>query len=309
MWTVKTLIRLGGCPGWSESSLGAHAILLVLSCAGSIICFSASGYINTDQSFCCCLPIRAHSLGGNRPLVPGCLHVWEDRLAHTVSTPLRCYFDLWLRTSPGHRSEVKFATMAKYEVSLGKTDWHTPFLHLSDVTCIDLWLRTSPGHRSEVKFATMASFEVSILLLNVGDAYQIGSYVQCVWLQVQGLWPPVVLLPTVLRQWSWCNSYFVWLWGFCYGALRDEPCFFQSCLALWSPRLGKRERAGLCAFYAFVYLFCTLSFLSIFSSSWCQWLAADYDCCTPWTFLFNVLYPTWLSWRLIRRTDKEGISW
>ena len=25
----------GGCPGWSESSLGAHAILLVLSCAGS----------------------------------------------------------------------------------------------------------------------------------------------------------------------------------------------------------------------------------------------------------------------------------
>ena len=29
--TAKTLIRLGGCPGWSESSLGAHAILLVLS--------------------------------------------------------------------------------------------------------------------------------------------------------------------------------------------------------------------------------------------------------------------------------------
>ena len=25
------LIRLGGCPGWSESSLGTHAILLVLS--------------------------------------------------------------------------------------------------------------------------------------------------------------------------------------------------------------------------------------------------------------------------------------
>ena len=31
--TAKTLIRLGGCPGWSESSLGAYAILLV--CAGS----------------------------------------------------------------------------------------------------------------------------------------------------------------------------------------------------------------------------------------------------------------------------------
>ena len=33
MRTAKTLIRLGGCgcPGWSESSLGAHATLLVLS--------------------------------------------------------------------------------------------------------------------------------------------------------------------------------------------------------------------------------------------------------------------------------------
>ena len=36
LWAqAKTLIRLGGCPGWSESSRGAHAILLVLSCAGS----------------------------------------------------------------------------------------------------------------------------------------------------------------------------------------------------------------------------------------------------------------------------------
>ena len=25
MWTAKTLTRLRGCPGWSESSLGAHA--------------------------------------------------------------------------------------------------------------------------------------------------------------------------------------------------------------------------------------------------------------------------------------------
>ena len=31
----RRLIRLGGCPGWSESSLGAHVILLVLSCYGS----------------------------------------------------------------------------------------------------------------------------------------------------------------------------------------------------------------------------------------------------------------------------------
>ena len=32
---AKTLIRLGGCPGISESSLGAHATLLVLSWGGS----------------------------------------------------------------------------------------------------------------------------------------------------------------------------------------------------------------------------------------------------------------------------------
>ena len=35
MRTEKTLIRLGGCPDWSESSLGAHTILLVLSGGGS----------------------------------------------------------------------------------------------------------------------------------------------------------------------------------------------------------------------------------------------------------------------------------
>ena len=35
MRTAKTLIRLGGCQGWPESSLGAHVILLVLSRGGS----------------------------------------------------------------------------------------------------------------------------------------------------------------------------------------------------------------------------------------------------------------------------------
>ena len=33
--TAKSLIRLGGCPGWSESSLGTQVILLVLSWSGS----------------------------------------------------------------------------------------------------------------------------------------------------------------------------------------------------------------------------------------------------------------------------------
>ena len=35
--TVKTLTGLGGCPGWSESSLGAQVILLAMSCFGSFV--------------------------------------------------------------------------------------------------------------------------------------------------------------------------------------------------------------------------------------------------------------------------------
>ena len=35
--TAKTLIRLGGCPGWSESSLGPTVILLVLLWCGSVV--------------------------------------------------------------------------------------------------------------------------------------------------------------------------------------------------------------------------------------------------------------------------------
>ena len=35
MRAAKALIRLGRCPGWSESLLGAHATLLVLSWGGS----------------------------------------------------------------------------------------------------------------------------------------------------------------------------------------------------------------------------------------------------------------------------------
>ena len=37
----RLFIRLGGCPGWSESSLGAHVILLVMSWGGSFYCHTA----------------------------------------------------------------------------------------------------------------------------------------------------------------------------------------------------------------------------------------------------------------------------
>ena len=41
---AKTLNRLGGCPGWSESSLGTKVILLVLSWGGSKCFFLGSTY-------------------------------------------------------------------------------------------------------------------------------------------------------------------------------------------------------------------------------------------------------------------------
>ena len=41
------MIRLGGCPGWSESSMGAHVILLVLSCGGSFYVTSVIQFKST----------------------------------------------------------------------------------------------------------------------------------------------------------------------------------------------------------------------------------------------------------------------
>ena len=48
--------------------------------------------------------------------------------------------------------------------------------------------------------------------------------------------------------------------------------------------LGEEE-AGLCASRSCVCLFRTRQFLSFFSSSWYQGLAAASDCGTPWSFL------------------------
>ena len=50
--TAKTLIRLGGCPGCSESSLGAQSLCWFLSCRGSFIttCINAEFH---SQKFLC----------------------------------------------------------------------------------------------------------------------------------------------------------------------------------------------------------------------------------------------------------------
>ena len=50
MRTAKTLIRLGGCPGWSESSLGAQVSLLVLSRGGSFLSWVAVNKVGSTLS-------------------------------------------------------------------------------------------------------------------------------------------------------------------------------------------------------------------------------------------------------------------
>ena len=61
MWTAKTLIKLGGCPGRSESSLGAHATLLILSCCCAnfknkvlfccVVSSECLAFLNTTETF------------------------------------------------------------------------------------------------------------------------------------------------------------------------------------------------------------------------------------------------------------------
>ena len=59
MRTAKTLIRLGGCPGWSESLPGAHATLLVLSRGGSDRDVLAYLYKNCGKGLLVPLPAGA----------------------------------------------------------------------------------------------------------------------------------------------------------------------------------------------------------------------------------------------------------
>ena len=80
--------------------------------------------------------------------------------------------------------------------------------------------------------------------------------------------------------------------------LRGVSCSFFSFIFLFifffSPfniviTLLGEERAGLRVSCVFVCLFGTRYFLSFFSYSWCQGLAAACDCGTPLTFLLNLI--------------------
>ena len=57
----KTVIRLGGCPSWSESSLGAQVILLVLSCCSSFNGGEGKKVLKNKLKFACIwVPYLAH---------------------------------------------------------------------------------------------------------------------------------------------------------------------------------------------------------------------------------------------------------
>ena len=60
----RILIRLGRCPGWSESLLGTQIILLVLSWGGSVIFFMIS-YVLASQVFLLVLKVRQFYSGFN----------------------------------------------------------------------------------------------------------------------------------------------------------------------------------------------------------------------------------------------------
>ena len=74
---AKTLIRLGGCPGWSESSLGVHSFCWVLSCRGSFCCLSSRQTFRYQAMlFCEELNIAANALNMSRFMTkPTKLHV------------------------------------------------------------------------------------------------------------------------------------------------------------------------------------------------------------------------------------------
>ena len=102
------------------------------------------------------------------------------------------------------------------------------------------------------------------------------------------------MLLTVLRRWSRCYSYSVWLDGLYYGRFmfRVFPCSLSSrffiLFSIVITSLGE-EGAVLHASRAFVCLLCSSKLLSLFSSPWSQWLTAVCDCGTPWTFLLSFM--------------------
>ena len=78
-------IRLGGCPGWSESSLGAQAILLVLSWCGPFI-VNQQVLLHVSKMF---LHYMKEWLTFNSPIIWFILHENEILMLHTRQVSIK----------------------------------------------------------------------------------------------------------------------------------------------------------------------------------------------------------------------------
>ena len=97
--TAKILIRLGGCPGWSEFLLGAYVSLLVLSRRGSVNRIRKSSVLGIDIG---CAAWQAGERGGS---VVECRtperEVWGSKPTSAVLCPWARHFTprkYWLIT-------------------------------------------------------------------------------------------------------------------------------------------------------------------------------------------------------------------
>ena len=77
MQTAKTLIRLGGCPGWSESSLGAHSFCWFCHVAAEIIKLISKVESNRPEWFNWSVLILIFSLNGES-LILSCSGSYGD---------------------------------------------------------------------------------------------------------------------------------------------------------------------------------------------------------------------------------------
>ena len=140
MWTAKTLISLDGCPGWSKSSLGAHAILLVLSWSGSVVSWSRTKPVKWSVH-----PAKTQISLGNQP--PSLVRVffgswlslerskeWSDCNDWHADPSLR-----WV-----HRSFCWFVVLA---VHIWATSWETYLSHIENnrkkITIVQLSLASA----------------------------------------------------------------------------------------------------------------------------------------------------------------------
>ena len=126
MLTAKTLIGLGGCPGWSESSLGAHAILLVLSWDGS--------FVDVNHWFCGRkLPFTARHKNDN-------LNTPYDNF-HPHMT---IYIPIWQFSSPYNNLYDNFHPPRTIFISIWQFSSPYDNFHLHMTIYIPIWQFTSP---------------------------------------------------------------------------------------------------------------------------------------------------------------------